>query len=128
MAKGLNRFPKSSRLHLRKEINELFTSGKSIQAAPLRAVYKIIPEPGVPIRLAIAVPKRSVKLAVNRNRIKRQLREAFRLNCHAISEHLTQKGIRVQLIVVYNGKISPDYAIMESKIILILQRLLKITE
>lgn len=128
MAKGLNRFPKSSRLHLRKEINELFTSGKSIQAAPLRAVYKILPESGVPIRLAIAVPKRSVKLAVNRNRIKRQLREAFRLNCHAISEHLTQKGIRVQVIVVYNGKIYPDYAILESKIILILQRLLKITE
>ncbi len=128
MAKGLNRFPKSTRLHLRKEINDLFTSGKTIHAAPLRAVYKFFPPPGSPVQVVMAVPKRNLKHAVDRNRVKRQLREAFRLNNHLLTDHLLKTEKRVQLMILYNGKASPDYAIIETKIILILQRLLKLTD
>ena len=60
-------------------IEELFTSGqsKSLTAFPLRAVYLL--KPGSPgIQLLISVPKRKLKHAVDRNRVKRQIREAYR--------------------------------------------------
>ncbi|MBL0341408.1 MAG: ribonuclease P protein component [Bacteroidetes bacterium] len=128
MAKGLNRFPKSSRLHLRKEISEIFNTGKSIQASPLKAVYKILNDPGEPVQVGVAVPKRNVKLAVNRNRIKRQIKEAYRLNSQQTVDYFQKKGKRVQVMVLYSGKVSPQYAVIESKIILILQRLQKLAD
>ena len=123
MSGKLNRFPKSVRLHFRKEIDELFSSGKSIKAFPIRAIYKFMPLSDVSVQVAMSVPKRYIKLAVNRNRIKRQMREIFRLNCHQTMQHFTSKGKRVQVMLIYTGKESPEYAVLETKIILILQRL-----
>jgi ribonuclease P protein component len=120
-----NQFPKSTRVHLRNDIAFLFTNGKSINAFPVKAVYKIAsPQSNNWLRIAVSVPKRNFKKAVDRNRIKRQIREIFRLNHHPYSERLAllQKG--VQLMFIFTGKESPDYAVLQSKIILILQRLL----
>lgn len=123
MAGKLNRFPKAVRLRLRKEIDDLFASGKAIKAFPVRAIYQFVPLPGEPLQIAVSVPKRMVKLAVNRNRIKRQMREVFRLNSHQLKHHLIGNNKRLQVMFVYTSKESPEYAVLESKIILILQRL-----
>lgn len=71
--------PKEERLCSRKALEELFEgSNKSMLAYPVRAVFQQTEETG--IRIMVSVSKRFFKRAVKRNRIKRQLREAYRLN------------------------------------------------
>lgn len=71
--------PKEERLCSRKALEALFGGGsKSILAYPVRAVFQKTEETG--IRIMVSVSKRFFKRAVKRNRIKRQLREAYRLN------------------------------------------------
>ena len=69
---------KEERLCSRKAIEELFGGGhKSVTAYPIRAVY--MPSEQTGVRVMVSVSKRHFKRAVKRNRIKRQLREAYRL-------------------------------------------------
>jgi len=71
-------FPKEERLCSRKVLEELFGGGhKSVSAFPIRAVF--MPSEQAGVRVMISVSKRYFKRAVKRNRIKRQLREAYRL-------------------------------------------------
>ena len=79
MTKERFTLPKQERLCSRKALEELFGGGsKSILAYPVRAVFQKTEETG--IRIMVSVSKRFFKRAVKRNRIKRQLREAYRLN------------------------------------------------
>ena len=75
--------PKEERLCSRKALEELFEgSNKSIMAYPIRVVFQQTEETGT--RIMVSVSKRFFKRAVKRNRIKRQLREAYRLNKHLL--------------------------------------------
>lgn len=75
--------PKEERLCSHKALEELFEgSNKSLLAYPIRAVYRQTEETG--IRIMFSVSKRFFKRAVKRNRIKRQLRETYRLNKHLL--------------------------------------------
>ena len=88
-----NKFSKSERLCSRKAIEALFASGShGLSAFPLRAIYKIgraaeAPQ-RPPVQLLISVSKRHFRHAVDRNRAKRQLREAWRANRDLVMEHL----------------------------------------
>lgn len=72
--------PKLERLNSRILIEKLFTGGsKSLPAFPLRIVYMPVEGENLPtISLLISVPKKRFKRAVKRNRVKRQIREAYR--------------------------------------------------
>lgn len=75
---ALHTLPKEERLCSRKALEELFGGGhQSVSAFPIRAVY-MPNEVGV-VRVMVSVSKRYFKRAVKRNRIKRQLRETYRL-------------------------------------------------
>ena len=75
---------KEERLCSKKSIDALFagSDSKSLSAYPIRAVYKNTEEAG--IRILVSVSKRRFRHAVDRNRVKRQLREAYRLNKHVM--------------------------------------------
>lgn len=74
-----NAFPKTERLCSRKAIEALFAGGnRALSAFPLRVVYKVTDEPRT--QVLISVSKRHFKHAVDRNRAKRQIREAWRLH------------------------------------------------
>ncbi len=75
---SLHTLPKEERLCSRKALEELFGGGhRSVTAFPIRAVY--MPNAVGTVRIMVSVSKRYFKRAVRRNRIKRQLREAYRL-------------------------------------------------
>lgn len=70
---------------------------------------------------------RNFKKAVDRNRIKRLSREAYRLQKIPLHDHLAAKGSNLALFLIYTGKELPDYDTLTKKIGLILQKLVKET-
>ncbi len=77
---------KKERVTGKRLVDHLFGGGvsRSMSSYPLRAVYCLVEGGEVPVRMLVSVPKRCFKRAVHRNRIKRQVREAFRLCKHLL--------------------------------------------
>ncbi len=88
-------FKKEERLCSKKLIDRLFNGGKShsLAAFPLRVVYmeQDREDEKPQVQVLISVPKRCFKLAVKRNRVKRQIREAYRQQKHMLLDTLKKK-------------------------------------
>ncbi len=83
--------PKRERLSARKDIDALFGGGsRAMTSFPVRAVYaKVEGSSHTPVaQMMVSVPKKHIRHAVGRNRIKRQVREAYRLNKHLLDDAL----------------------------------------
>ena len=82
-------FPKAEHLTSRREIEALFSKGSmAAYKFPLRAIFHISNSESVPVKVLISVSKRHFKHAMDRNRVKRQLREAYRLNKHLLLDKI----------------------------------------
>lgn len=92
-------FPKSEKLKSKKHFDQLFSGGKSMSAFPVKLVFSPI-ENGSTHKTGVSAPKRKFKKAVDRNRLKRLLREAFRKNKHLINN--TEQ--KYALLFIYLGK------------------------
>jgi ribonuclease P protein component len=113
-------FPKSERLYLKKDIDRLFGSGQSFISYPLRIVYlsdtgNTFPASGISV--LIGVPKKRIRNAVQRNRIKRLIREAYRLNKNEILNHCKQNGKYLQIAFMYVCNEIKPYTEMEKAIL-----------
>lgn len=94
---------KEERICSKKLINELFTgNGRSMTAFPLRVVFmkRTIIDDQPRAAMLVSVPKRYFKHAVDRNRVKRQVREAFRRNKSIITQNLTDDHEAVAMAFV----------------------------
>jgi len=95
-------FQKQEKLKHKKLIEQLFKEGKSISKFPLRLVYLQFNHDGEkPLQAGFSVAKRKFKHAVNRNLLKRRMREAYRLNKQTIYPLISQKYI---LMFIYLDK------------------------
>lgn len=119
-----NTFPKRERLHSKKLIEKLFKEGKSVKLYPLRFIYLPLPE-AEHTQVVFSVPRRNFKKAVDRNRIKRQMREAYRIHKSTITYN-PLIDISFLLGYVYIAKEKQAYRIVESKIKDSLDRLTKV--
>ena len=102
--KDLHRFTfkANERLKSRKEISRLFDKGNSFISEPYKIIWDYSElEISYPAQIAISVPKRNFKKAVDRNFIKRQTREGYRKNKHLLYRYLTHKNIKISVIVIY---------------------------
>ncbi|MCH2233466.1 MAG: ribonuclease P protein component [Crocinitomicaceae bacterium] len=115
-------FGKNEKLVSRKRIDTLFQGGKVLKKFPLLLKYNSTSDnPGV--RIAVSVPKRKVKSAAKRNRIKRQIREAYRLNKSSLLETAAKKELDLALFLIYNGEEKTDFKKIQEKLVLILREL-----
>ena len=98
-------FDRTERLKSRKIIASLFKGGKSFVAYPLRVVWtpSNAGEQGS-ATVCISVSKRLYKTAVQRNRLKRQIREAYRLQKEEFYERLKTGRQHVSLMITYIAK------------------------
>ena len=85
-----NTLCKEERLHGRDAVESLFkkAGSRSMVAFPLRVVYALTDHKegsDIRVRMLVSVPKRHFKRAVKRNRVKRQVREAYRCNKHSLA-------------------------------------------
>ena len=94
---------KEERLSWKRHIDRLFTEGRSFVAFPLRVVYLLSDEEGMPVRASflVSVPKKRFKRAVKRNRIKRQVREAYRMHKYDLWESLEATDKRMLIAFLY---------------------------
>ena len=119
-------FNKQEKLKSKKLIERLFTEGKSVSAYPLKLLYLPIEDMGnCMIQASVSVSKRKFKSAVDRNRMKRLLREAYRNQKHLIYERCSDKYIFMFLYIDENEK---NYVFIEEKMTNLLQKFLKKTQ
>ncbi len=101
------------RLKSKKLIGRLYEEGKSIKVFPLRMVY--IPAKQnleFPVQVGVSVPKRNFKKAVDRNRIKRLLREVYRKEKHTVYDGVNEPYV---FMISYIAKDEWKYADLEHK-------------
>ncbi|NDP19619.1 MAG: ribonuclease P protein component [Paludibacter sp.] len=125
----LNSFPKSEHLCGEKRITRLFTQGKAFIAYPLRVIYLIESKKDAEAAsVMVSVPKKRFKRAVKRNRLKRLMREAYRLNKQMLIEKLNEKELQIQIAFNYVSDDELDFATVEKKMKLALQKIIDIIE
>lgn len=106
-------YNKKEKLKSKKLIDQMFVQGKSVSAYPLRLVY--MPTTFNTNNIAktgVSVSKRNFKTAVDRNRIKRLLREAYRLNK---LEYFNNLSIQHAFMILYIGKEKPTLNQLQHK-------------
>lgn len=120
-----NSFQKYERLCSVKDIQVLYQNGDSFFEHPFLVKFKLVESNSFPLQVLFSVPKRKIKKAVHRNKIKRLCREGYRKNKSSLLTTLEEKNLFLQVMFIYTGNAIPTYKFTEQKIILTLQRLQK---
>ncbi len=116
---------KQERLKSRKQIEHLFKEGKSFSVPPLRVYYTACPLPiaNCSLQFGVAVGTRHFKKAVDRNRVKRLIREAWRLQKNDLKQQLDTANQQLHVFFIFTGKEVPDYKLIAEKTGVALQKL-----
>jgi ribonuclease P protein component len=119
---------KIERLKSRKLIEQLFSQGKKITVSPFRVYYLHNESSTPPLQFGIGVSNKNFKRAVDRNRIKRSGREAWRLQKAILQQKLIEQNTQLNIFLIYTGKELPEYKDVYAVINKILNRLAVIIE
>jgi len=121
-------FPKKYRINSKLVFEKFIALDKTVFAYPFKCYYFFSPlENEKEVNdMAIAVPKRNFKKAVDRNRIKRMIREAYRINHHQILDKETiAKKNRISFLFVYIATKAENFSLIEEKIQKIMRKILQ---
>ena len=117
---------KNERLKRRKVIEQLFSEGKSIAAFPVRVQYAFNKNLSGNLQAGFTANSRHFKRAADRNRIKRILREAWRVQKNPLHDTLKEKQLQLAVFIIYTGKELPSWQQVSEKIAVILKKLTSI--
>lgn len=118
-------FGKKEKLKSRKQIDALFEKGKSFTVFPLRVSYSFAPSPAPVLQAGVTASKRNFKKAVDRNRIKRLLREAYRLQKMELDQAVKQNSLQGFIFFMYTDKTIAPFITIREAMTLSLKKLLQ---
>lgn len=122
-----NTFPKKEHLFGVKRIERLYVSGKAFVAFPFRVVFLLVEDEDetIPVRVMVSVSKKKYKKAVERNRIKRLMRESYRLNKSELIQFVIENKLRLHLSFQYIADEILQFSEMSLKMEKSLEKLIK---
>lgn len=116
-------YKRSEHLKLRNDIEAVFRQNKVVRVNPLKLIYAVEPADGFTWQVAFVAPKKIHHFAVDRNRNKRLMREAFRLNRRILTDALGNTRVKLSFLIVAQNAEKMTYAEMEDRVRLLLSRL-----
>jgi len=120
------KFPKTLRLKSEKSISSLFERGKSHFLAPMRLLWGINENSVSPLpKVGFSVSKKNFKRAVDRNLLKRRMREAYRLNKEILLNNPDQIPAGLEIMLSYSSQEIKSYQIIEASMIILLQIIIR---
>lgn len=123
---GTFSYNKFEKLKSRKQIELLFAQGKSISSFPVKVFYLPVEHtPEHPVQVGVGVSARNFKKAVDRNTIKRRMREAYRLHKLPLHEHLVAAQKSVAVFILWIDKQLPTTAALQDLMPGVLEKLIK---
>ena len=124
MKKHLYSFSKNERIKSNKEISRIFNCGIFLFTKNISLVYLCSKDTDQKFnQIAVSVPKKKFKSAVKRNKIKRQIKEAYRLNKSIIYNYSDKNSIWFKMVFVYKSKFIPTYKTIDSEVIELLKKM-----
>jgi ribonuclease P protein component len=120
---------KDKRLKSRKQIEQLFERGKTFVITPFRVYFTLNSELSTSqerssLQFGVGVSSKNFKKAVERNRIKRLTREAWRLQKNELEEKVKASLKQLNVFFIYTGKELPDFTMVKDKVSVALKKLL----
>ena len=123
---GTFSYNKFEKLKSRKQIEILFAKGKSKSAFPVKVFYLPVENTPVhPVQVGVGVSARNFKKAVDRNTIKRRMREAYRLHKLPLHEHLVAQQKTVAVFILWIDKQMPTTAALQDLMPIVIEKLIK---
>jgi ribonuclease P protein component len=129
-----NTLGKNERLKSRKRIEKIFREGKTFSSFPIKIFYTADHLPlttahlPLSVQAAFSASSKNFKRAVDRNRVKRLMRECYRLQKKQLYEVNAKNNLQVAVFFIYTSKELPEYKMLYEKMSVILQRLIKIID
>jgi ribonuclease P protein component len=119
-------YSRKEKLKGRKLYEQVFSRGKSFTVFPIKIFY-LQPDASLdfPVKVGVGVSARNFKKAVERNRIKRLLREAYRTEKLLLHKYLKEHNRQVIVFLLYIDKTLPDFSTLKIKMPLIFEQLIK---
>lgn len=103
-----NTFKKAERLSLNKRIEMLFSAGASVSLYPIKILWLSCAEPlEYPVQVLFTTSSKRFKSAVVRNRIKRKIKESYRMRKSMLYEELNKQNRKLLISIIYTGN-DPD--------------------
>jgi ribonuclease P protein component len=116
------------RLKSRKQIDTLFSTGKKLNTPPFRVYYAFHSSPTAPLLFGVGVSSKVFRKAVDRNRVKRQVRECWRLQKSPLGGYCKQKELGLHVFVVYTGRETGEFADLFAVMGKVVEQLLSVAE
>jgi ribonuclease P protein component len=127
MQRADQKLSKNERLKSRKLIQELFEKAQIFHQYPFKVLFSFnnFEKLKYPAQIGISVSKRNFKHAVDRNRIKRKIKESYRQNKHLLYNDLEKFDQNLRFFVIYTAKADIDYSIIEESMTQLIKKIMK---